>query len=287
MNIQQQSGIVSTINFTPYFESEENTSLRKRLFDQAIAKSNSSPKNHIDIFDESILIFDSCFQALNFLVHVFRAAIQLEKFSNFDLNLRSSLCQGDYFIHQDQIYGEAVNHATSLSCSSRENELLVCGIDIEVIDEFVKRQGGDVAYHVRDVNAKCVSIRLLDKDTTNAQLDSKVFQIEYHNKPLIFGTARNRKIGIGRADDADILITGDKISRNHATITLNYDIAYIEDHSANGTYIYFDDREIFLNNESMKIGSEGYISCGQNKRPNTKLSDIISFKLLEQTRSAA
>jgi len=70
-------------------------------------------------------------------------------------------------------------------------------------------------------------------------------------------------------------------------ISLNYNNIFIEDHSANGTYIYFDDREIFLTNDSMKISNKGFISCGRKGHPKKSSTDIISYLLCEEAKSAA
>ncbi len=51
----------------------------------------------------------------------------------------------------------------------------------------------------------------------------------------MFESSRNQKILIGRSNESDIYIDSDDISRNHATISLNYNNIFIEDHSSNGT----------------------------------------------------
>jgi adenylate cyclase len=286
MNIQQQNGVVSTINFAPYFDIEEYQSLRQTLFTEAKIVSNFSPIEHTDVFDESILVFEDYFQALHFLINVFRTAVKLEEYSGVSFILRSSLCKGDYFIQQEQIYGDAVNLATRLSCTSRENELLVCGIDRQIIDEFINSQD-DVSCCVRNSDENCVSICLLDEDSTQSKGDNKVFKFECNNKTSVFDLSRNQQIQIGRSNDSDVFIDSDEVSRNHATISLNYDQIFIEDHSSNGTYIYFDGREIYLANDSMEINNKGYISCGRKNDSKKGSPDIISYILCEEAKSAA
>jgi hypothetical protein len=280
MNIQQQQGVVSTLQFIPYLETEEYQGLRTSLFDQAMMVSNVAPSNRIDVFDETIMIFENHQQALNFLIQVFRAAVTIGRESGIQVSLRSSLCHGNYFVHQDQIYGDAVNLATKLSCSSRENELRVCDIDRQIIDDFINSQG-DVACFIRTQDENCVSIALLDEDSTNARTDNKTLQVEFDGQSKTFAASRNTKINIGRADSADIYIVGDHISRSHATITLNYGDVFIEDHSANGTFVYFDGREVFLNNESLKVKEKGKISCGRNRNLNPKSTNIIGFEICD------
>jgi len=286
MNIQQQHGIISTITFAPYFEVDEYQELRRNLFKEALLLSVSSPKKHIDIFDESILVFETYNQALTFLTNVFRAAAKLGESSDINFSLRSSLCEGDYFMQQDQIYGDAVNLATRLSCTSRENELLVCGIDRQIIEAFIDSQH-DLRYFVRNHVDNCISIWLLDEQITESKNNNKEFQIECNNKASVFESSRNQKILIGRSSHSDIFIDSDEISRNHATISLNFDNIFIEDHSSNGTYLYFDEREVYLANDAIKLSCEGYISCGRKLPGKKSRVGIISYQLCEQSRAVA
>jgi hypothetical protein len=284
MNIQQQNGIVSTINFVPYFEIKEFQNLRNSLFDEAKVASDFSPRKHIDVFDETILVFDDYFQALNFLINVFRVAVKLEEYSGIHFRLKASLCKGDYFIQQDQIYGDAVNLATRLSCTSRENELLVCGIDRHIIDDFIGHQS-DVRYFIRSQDECCISIGLLDQVTNESNVENKIFQIRYNNQSIDFGKSRQRKINIGRSDSSDIVIDSNQISRHHATITLDHDSIFIADHSAKGTYLYFDNREIFLANDSMRLVSNGYITFGRAMQSHKGPINIISYLLCGEFNS--
>lgn len=286
MNIQQQNGIVSTVNITPYLETKESQSIRNSIFEQAQRASNSGPTYRIDVFDESILIFESCYQALNFLLSLFRVSNRLNEHTNCEISLKSSLCEGSYFLHQDQVYGDAVNLATSLSCTSRENELRVCGFDRQIINAFVDSHE-DIACFVREEEQNCVSIGLLDKDCTVGQVEKKVMQIEHNSQIKMYETSRNRKIEIGRSQTSDVFILGDHISRSHATITLNYDNAFIEDHSANGTFIYIDDREIFLTQEKVPLPDFGTISCGLKSDASINPSNMIEFQIREPTNISA
>ncbi len=283
MNIQQQNGIISTINFTPFLETEEFQNLRKTLFDQAEIVSHITPLNRIDIFDETILIFKDVYQALGFLCEVFRTVVRLDEKNCGGISLRSSLCFGDYFVHQDQIYGDAVNLATKLSYCSRENEMLVSGIDTSIIEKFVQNHQ-DIEYHLRGSEGDWVSINLLDHDPTRLKEDCRYFKFEFNGQSKKFELKRNQKINIGRSEDSDIFIDSSLISRNHATIILNYDKFQIEDHSSNGTYLYFDDREIFLSQDSMNLRcSSGHISCGFSLYSGSDNDTVsaISFMLCE------
>jgi len=286
MNIQQQSGIVSTIQFFPYIENDEYQSLRKSLFEQAVQACAVSPSFSLDAFDETIMVFENYHHALHFLVQVFRSAVMLATASDVKINLRSSLCEGSYFTHHDQIYGDAVNLATRLSYTSRENELRVCNIDKKIINDFIDSQR-DVDCYVRDQDDNCVSISLSDIDSTNSRINETIFSLGYNHQTKDFRACRNREIHIGRADDCEIYIAGEHISRSHATITIKYGDIVITDHSANGTFLYFDKREIFLLKDSVKLPAMGSISCGLERAANPNSADIISFKVQDLPQPAA
>ena len=278
MNIQKQNGLVSTLNLSLGHGSEDFIDLRHSILAKAAKLSNFAPENQIDEYDESILTFKSHSQALNFLVNTFRIAVNFSKNSRAKISLKSSLCSGDYFLHQNQIYGDAVNLATSLSCRSRANEFLVCGIDLPIIQAFVDGHP-DVAYCLRKPEQNCVAIHLLDNDVTSGRAANKVLQLDCNDVTKEFTSSRNQRISLGRADDCDIAINSNDVSRHHATITLNYGSISIEDHSANGSYLYFGNREIFLSNDSMKLDTDGYISLGRNSQSGKERADIISYVL--------
>ena len=286
MDIQQQNGIISTITFAPYLEIDEYQHLRNDLFKEVQLIGDASPQKHIDVFDESILVFETCTRALAYLINFFRDAVKLGATSDINFSLRAGLCEGDYFIQQGQIYGEAVNLATRLSCTSRENELLVCGIDRRIIEEFIDSQD-DVKYFIRNDDENYISISLLNQEITVSESYNKEFQIECNNKARVFKSSRNKKILIGRSSHADIFIDSDEISRNHATISLNYDNIFIEDHSSNGTYLYFDGREVYLTNDSMKVSSKGHISCWRKKSIKESSASIISSLLCGKSKAVA
>ncbi len=198
---------------------------------------------------------------------------------NCNIILRSSLCQGDYFLHQDQIYGNAVNLATKLSASSRENEMLVSGFDPHTIREFEKNHS-DIVCHHRDTDDNCVAISLLDQDPTNLTLDNRYFNFEVNNQSYRFDLERNRRVSIGRSHKSDIFIESSLVSRNHATIILNGDTIAVEDHSSNGTYLYVDDREIFIGQSSMELPNvKGTLCCGFKRSDSYETTDVISFML--------
>lgn len=261
---------------SPFVETEELIDLRKTLFDQAKNASSFSPTNHIDVFDESILIFNSYDEALGFLVNVFRSAAKMQNRSNVNISLKSSICHGSYFVHQNQIYGEAVNLATKLCFTSRENELQICGMDNQIVSNFLDDQD-DITCFIREQGQNCISLGLRDPDVTESKITRPIIQIEHHNQLMDIKRSRHLEIIIGRENDADITIESPHVSRSHATLTIEDDSLVITDHSSNGTYLYFDEREIFLTEDSLKLTGDGFISCGVVRQTGQESPDIIAY----------
>lgn len=279
MNIQHQNGVISTITFAPFFENDYCHTLRSEIYKMAQQQSNITPTKQLDIYDESILVFKTQYDALQFLSSVARIVVKMGQNAACDVNLRSSICNGNFFIHQDQIYGDAVNLATQLSYSARENEVLVCGMSRELIDGFTKLNT-DIAYFVRNEAQNYVTLSVIDEESTSSNIKDFCLQVELNNQIHSFKSTRNRIINIGRSDNSDIFIDSDLISRNHATLTINYDEIFIEDHSSNGTFLYIDERELFLMHDSMKLTSNGQISCGHSLHSLPAINDSINFQLV-------
>ncbi|MBT3204713.1 MAG: FHA domain-containing protein [Gammaproteobacteria bacterium] len=289
MKVQKNNGYVATVNFTNYFDTDEQSNVRNSFFEIVTSLSKVTPLHRLDIYDETILIFNTSCQALTFLIHLTREASFGDN-ALIDMKLRTGLCSGDYFVYQDQIYGEAVNFATKLSFSSRENEMLVCGIDKKIMEGFTRKQY-DVSYATRDQGENCFSVSLIDPDNTSTSfLSNLIFKVNYNNQRKKLKLSRYKQITIGRSANADVFIDDDKISRKHATITLNDANIFIEDHSSNGTYIYSEGNEEFLTNDSVSLCGKGQILCGHRqdlKDHSANENNIISFQLTEDTDTAA
>lgn len=280
MKVLRNHGYVATITYIDFSGSDMEAHTRDRIFESANMKCGYVPLYRTDLYDETLLTFDTACAATNFLTCLFRMAIN-DELCNKILSLRAGLCMGDYFHDDEQIYGETVNLATKLSYSSRKNEILVYGIAQQEIESYTATRN-DINYFTRNKEENCYCISLIDEDSTNVTVDDLVFQVTVNNHSHDLKLSRNKNITIGRSDNADVFIDDDHISRNHATITLNDDKIFIKDHSSNGTYIYVDGHEKYVTHDTVSLCGKGYILCGQ---PNKNISspsrthNIIKFQL--------
>jgi len=69
---------------------------------------------------------------------------------------------------------------------------------------------------------------------------------------------------IGRADDNDLVIRGNLISRLHARIEINRNKFVLIDQSTNGTFVQAEGgEELFVRRDSVQIKGEGLIGLGR------------------------
>jgi len=91
---------------------------------------------------------------------------------------------------------------------------------------------------------------------------------------------KRKSINIGRADDNDLVIKGNLISRIHAKIEMRRGKFMLIDQSTNGTFLQSaQGQEIFVRRDSMVLGDEGTIGLGRTEAPDSDRA--IRYKTLE------
>ena len=91
---------------------------------------------------------------------------------------------------------------------------------------------------------------------------------------------RHSSITIGRAEDNDVVVKGNLISRLHARIEISRNKFVLIDQSTNGTFVQAaDGEESFVRRDSLQIKGEGLIGLG--KLPERGSAQTIRFALEE------
>jgi adenylate cyclase len=81
---------------------------------------------------------------------------------------------------------------------------------------------------------------------------------------------------MGRAEENDLVIKGNLISRLHARVEFNRNKFILVDQSTNGTFVIGKDgEEAFIRRDSMQLRGEGLIGLG--KAPDSNSSQVIRF----------
>lgn len=82
-----------------------------------------------------------------------------------------------------------------------------------------------------------------------------------------------KSVTLGRADDNDIVVKGNLISRLHARVEATRDRFTLVDESTNGTFVQTSDgEEIFVRRDNTVLSGEGVIGLGRVAQPGTSLA---------------
>jgi pSer/pThr/pTyr-binding forkhead associated (FHA) protein len=91
---------------------------------------------------------------------------------------------------------------------------------------------------------------------------------------------RKKSVNLGRADDNDVVVKGNLISRIHAKIEMRRGRFVIVDQSTNGTFLQdIQGHEVFVRRDSTELGEEGTIGLGRAEEPGSSLA--IYFKTIQ------
>lgn len=82
-----------------------------------------------------------------------------------------------------------------------------------------------------------------------------------------------KSVTLGRADDNDIVVKGNLISRLHARVEASRDRFTLVDESTNGTFVQTSDgEEVFVRRDNTVLTGEGVIGLGRVAQPGTSLA---------------
>jgi hypothetical protein len=133
----------------------------------------------------------------------------------------------------------------------------------------IRGQGGEIAlyevlWQTEDVTSMLPAIALTKRDQRRAaRLKLTVLDREY------VLDERHPQVVIGRADESDVVIRGNLISRQHARIEFNRNRFTLTDQSTNGTFVVgAGQEEAFVRRDSVLLKGEGLIGLGRVPEPD-------------------
>ena len=101
---------------------------------------------------------------------------------------------------------------------------------------------------------------------------TKKLNLTFQGQEITVGEGR-KSATLGRADDNDVVVKGNLISRLHARIEASKDRFTLVDESTNGTFVQtLAGEEIFVRRDSTQLIGEGTIGLGRVAQPGTALA---------------
>ena len=209
---------------------------------------------------------------------------------NIPVSIRIGCHFGPVVQEQNDIFGAAVHTANRMTSQAKARQIVISG-------ETVQKMGPDLKAQTRQIDVASVRGRLdevalfellWNPDEATSMLPtiewdkggaaSKLL-LTFRNSSVEVSDKR-KSINIGRADDNDLVIKGNLISRIHAKVEMRRGKFVLIDQSTNGTFLLdVLGEETFVRRDSTEMPGEGTIGLGRAEEPGSSLS--IHFKLVE------
>jgi len=183
---------------------------------------------------------------------------------------------GPVVLEARDVFGASVHTANRMTSQAKAGQIITTAAVIERLSPewrasvrqidvaTIRGQGGEVAlyevlWQTEDVTSMLPAIALTGRDNRR----SRRLRLTLHDRELVLDENRPL-VAIGRADDNDLVVRGNLISRLHARIEFSRNRFTLTDQSTNGTFVQINgEEESFLRRDSMPIKGTGLIGLGR------------------------
>jgi adenylate cyclase len=239
--------------------------------------------------DEVMSTFPSADEALN-------AAAQMQqqisshaqlKVDGQPVSIRIGCHFGPVMLENRDVFGATVHTANRMTSQAKAGQIITTAATVERLSPewrascrqidiaAIKGQGNEVAlYEVlwqsEDVTSMVPAISMNSRPVRLLRL-----RLRANDRDLVLDE-QHSSITIGRAEDNDVVIKGNLISRLHARIEISRNKFVLIDQSTNGTFVQTaSGEESFVRRDSLQIKGEGTIGLG--KLPEQDSPQTIRF----------
>ena len=240
--------------------------------------------------DEVMATFATADDALNAANQMQRAIAVRPELQNATTHvaIRIGCHFGPVMIENRDVFGAAVHTANRMTSQAKAGQIITTVTMVEKLSaewrEAVRQidvatlKGRthevalyEVLWQTEDVTSMLPAIALAKRE----QHRPRRLKIRYRGEELILDDQRT-SVTIGRAEDNDIVVKGNLISRLHARIEVNKARFMLIDQSTNGTFVHgAGGDEQFVRRDTLPIAGEGLIGLG--RAPERDSSQTIRF----------
>lgn len=190
---------------------------------------------------------------------------------------------------QNDIFGAAVHTANRMTSQAKARQIVISGGTVDRMNPELRKQTRQI--DVATVRGKLDEVALYEFLWNPEEATSMLPTIEWESKAkkaarLILKfrdqnvevNDQRKTVVLGRAEDNDLVIKGNLISRIHAKIEMRRGRFVLVDQSTNGTFVQtIQGEETFIRRDSAEIRGEGTIGLGRVESPGASLA--IHFKI--------
>jgi class 3 adenylate cyclase len=183
---------------------------------------------------------------------------------------------GPVVLENRDVFGASVHTANRMTSQAKAGQIITTSATVERLSPewrasvrqidvaVIRGQGGEVAlyevlWQTEDVTSMLPAIALNGRESRRPRR----LRLSVQSQEVILDEQRPQ-IAIGRADDNDLVIRGNLISRLHARLEFSRNRFTLTDQSTNGTFVKISgEEEAFVRRDSMPIKGEGLIGLGR------------------------
>jgi class 3 adenylate cyclase len=241
--------------------------------------------------DEVMATFPTADDALN-------AAAQMQKqitlhpalkVDEHSVAIRIGCNFGPVVLENRDVFGSTVHTANRMTSQAKAGQIITTATMVEQLSSewrasvrqidvaTLKGRSSEVAlfevlWQTDDVTSMVPAIATTARDRSHKP---QRLRLRYQGQEVLVqeGCAN---ITMGRAEENDLVVKGNLISRLHARVEFNRNKFTLIDQSTNGTFVIGKDgEEAFVRRDSMQIRGEGLIGLG--KAPDSNSSQVIRY----------
>jgi class 3 adenylate cyclase len=182
---------------------------------------------------------------------------------------------GPVVLENRDVFGATVHTANRMTSQAKAGQIITTAATVERLSPewrasvrqidvaMIKGQGSEVTlyevlWQTEDVTSMVPAIAMQARGGRAMRL-----RLRFQDQEIFLDEARPN-VAIGRAEENDLIIKGNLISRIHARIEINRNKFVLIDQSTNGTFVQTKDgEEAFVRRDSLQIKGEGMIGLGR------------------------
>ena len=185
---------------------------------------------------------------------------------------------------QNDIFGAAVHTANRMTSQAKAKQIIISGTTADRMSPEWRAQTRQI--DVATVRGRLDEVALFEVLWQPDEATSMLPTIDWESKSkgankitLSFRDSKvvvndqKKNINMGRADDNDVVVKGNLISRIHAKVEKRRGKFMLVDQSTNGTFLEtVEGEETFVRRDSTELTGEGIIGLGRVAKPGTPLA---------------
>ena len=200
------------------------------------------------------------------------------------VSIRIGCHYGPVVQEHNDIFGAAVHTANRMTSQAKARQIVISGATVDRMSDEWQAQTRQI--DVATVRGRLDEVALFELIWQPEEVTSMLPTIEWESKgrktsritlsfrdTTVVVDDRKKNINMGRADDNDLVVKGNLISRIHARVEKRRGKFLLVDQSTNGTFLQnARGEETFVRRDSTELFGEGTIGLGRVAKPGTPLA---------------